>query len=111
MKAKAPADPANEAGQRTAAKRDMEDPFMRVLHRFQQSLALDTVRNESLFHRTIHQWLAETTTNGAAQDVSTFNERVYAELFLTPLDDPWMGLAPADAYAALDGGGLIDACN
>jgi methylglutaconyl-CoA hydratase len=27
---------------------------------------------------------------------------VYAELFLTPSSDPWLGLLPAEAYAALE---------
>ena len=27
-------------------------------------------------------------------DVDTLNEWVYAELFLTPSSDPWLGLAP-----------------
>jgi hypothetical protein len=39
-------------------------------------------------------------------DVGAFNEKVYAELFLTPSSDPWLGLAPADAYTALEDGGL-----
>jgi hypothetical protein len=38
--------------------------------------------------------------------VDRLNERVYAELFLTPSSDPWLGLAPRDAYSALDGDGI-----
>jgi hypothetical protein len=36
---------------------------------------------------------------------------VYAELFLSPLNDPWLGLAPADVYAALDHNGLVMKCD
>ena len=40
-------------------------------------------------------------------DVQPLNERVYAELFLTPSSDPWLGLVPPDTYSALDRGGLV----
>ena len=50
---------------------------------------------------------ASTRPGGGAvsQDVDALNEWVYAELFLTPSSDPWLGLAPRDVYTALDGGG------
>lgn len=33
------------------------------------------------------------------------NDWVYAQVFLTPKDDPWLGLAPPNVFAALDGNG------
>ncbi|HIK07899.1 MAG TPA: hypothetical protein IGS40_24950 [Trichormus sp. M33_DOE_039] len=39
-------------------------------------------------------------------DVAILNEKVYAQLFLTPSSDPWLGLAPSDAYSAIDNDGL-----
>jgi len=42
----------------------------------------------------------------ATPKVDEFNERVYAELFLTPRSDPWLGLVPAEAYTALPENGL-----
>jgi hypothetical protein len=41
-------------------------------------------------------------------DFDRLNEWVYAELFLTPSSDPWLGLAPRDMYTALDGNGQAD---
>jgi hypothetical protein len=38
----------------------------------------------------------------------SLNEWVYAELFLTPSKDPWLGLAPSDVYTALDGNGRVE---
>lgn len=70
---------------------------------FQRSIALDTVRNEYLYHRRIHQWFLD----GRVDQLDRLNRRVYAELFLTPDQDPWLGLLPAETYAALDGGGLV----
>jgi hypothetical protein len=66
-------------------------------------MALDTVKNEYALHRQVHDWFAAGQTSG---DVDALNERVYAELFLTPSSDPWLGLAPGDVYTALDRGGL-----
>ena len=76
---------------------------MRAVRTFERSMAEDTVRNEYLFHSTIHDWLANDT---APRDLKQLNEKVYAELFLTPSTDPWLGLMPADSYSALDNNGV-----
>jgi predicted DNA-binding protein (MmcQ/YjbR family) len=34
-------------------------------------------------------------------------EKVYAELFLTPGSDPWLGLFVPDAYTGLENGGVV----
>jgi hypothetical protein len=39
--------------------------------------------------------------------VEKLNEKVYAELFLTPRSDPWLGLLSVDVYTALDNGGIV----
>ncbi len=91
------------AGAISASKRRVEDPILRLVRNFQDSLALDTVRNEYLLHREIHNWYARGEVSG---DFDALNERVYSELFLTPASDPWLGLAPSDAYTALENGGL-----
>ena len=82
----------------------VEDPLVRLVRSLQESIALDTVRNEYQLHRRIHSWLAEAAYR---PDVETLNERVYAEVFLTPSSDPWLGLAPADVYTALPEGGVV----
>jgi hypothetical protein len=71
--------------------------------KFEASMALDTVRNEFLLHSRIHQWFLGSP---GQWDLERLNQKIYAELFLTPSSDPWLGLAPADTYTALDGGGL-----
>jgi hypothetical protein len=35
------------------------------------------------------------------------NAKVYAELFLTPDSDPWLGLVPRDTFTALEDDGLV----
>jgi hypothetical protein len=94
---------AARAGAVSITKALVEDPLLQVVRNFQQSMAVDTIRNEYTLHQTVHRWFAEGT---AGADFDALNERVYAELFLTPSSDPWLGLAPTDAYTALDGGGL-----
>lgn len=95
---------AAEAARLTLSKMAIETPMIRMLRNLQRSIAEDTVRNEYQLHSRIHQWFA----NGAAPtQLDALNSKVYAELFLTPNSDPWLGLAPADVYSALDAGGLV----
>ena len=74
-----------------------------MLQKFQELIALDTVRNEYLLHSKLYTWLVEPIRN----DVEKLNEQVYAELFLTPGSDPWLGLFSTDVYTALDNGGVV----
>lgn len=83
-------------------KGKVEDPVLRMVRSLEGSIAVDTVRNEYQLHRQIHQWLATPDR----PEVEAFNERVYAQLFLTPSSDPWLGLAPADTYTALPNAGV-----
>ena len=95
---------ADAANRLTMAKSGAESPMLRMVRRFQRSVARDTAMNEYRHHRQIYNWLAD-----AEQPVSVepFNQRVYAKLFKAPLDDPWMGLVPANGYSALDNRGLV----
>ncbi len=94
---------ARQAGAIALTKALVEDPILRVVRTFEDSIAQDSVRNEYLLHRQIHAWFA---AGEAPSDLDQLNERVYSELFLTPSSDPWLGLAPSDAYTALENGGL-----
>ena len=89
----------------TASKRAVESPLVAAVRRLQDSIAQDTLRNEFLLHRQIHEWFAVPGTT-TARDFDTLNAAVYNALFLTPRSDPWLGLAPADVYSAIDDGGL-----
>ncbi len=70
----------------------------RAVARLERSLTIESLRNERLLHARVHEWLA----SGASRDLEALNRKVYAELFLTPASDPWLGLVADDAYAALD---------
>jgi hypothetical protein len=95
---------ATVAARLAITKKRTESPLVRMLRNLEESVALDSVRNEYDLHRKLHRWFVDGT---APADVDALNERVYAELFLTPRSDPWLGLAPGDAYAALPNNGVV----
>src|SRR5262249_22838679 len=75
-----------------------------LLQKFQLAVALDTVRNEYKLHTTLYAWLAN---DRGRSNVDTMNEKVYAELFLTPKSDPWLGLLQLDTYTGLENAGVV----
>jgi hypothetical protein len=81
-----------------------EKDLSRLVQKFQESVALDTVRNEYMLHTKLYSWFF---IYPACCDVEKLNEKVYAELFLTPRSDPWLGLLSVDVYTALDNGGIV----
>jgi len=99
--------PAAVAMRAAVSKARQEDPVLRMVRAFEDSIALDTVRNEYLLHRRIHEKFA--AADAVATNVDVLNEWVYADLFLTPSSDPWLGLAPNDVYTALDQDGRTEA--
>jgi hypothetical protein len=70
---------------------------------FEAAMALDTVRNEYTLHSQIHDWFIR---RAQTQAIDALNTKVYAELFLTPQSDPWLGLLPSNSYSAIDGEGI-----
>ena len=79
------------------------DPLERVLTNFERLIAVDSIRNEYLLHTQIHEWFLEGTNTA---NLDSLNERVYAQLFLTPSADPWLGLLSRDAYTAIENDGI-----
>lgn len=70
-----------------------------LLDNIRRNVAADTAFNEETLRPRIHQWFA----NGEVRDLDSLNERVYRELFLTPNDDPWLGLQPPTVFTAIGG--------
>jgi hypothetical protein len=62
------------------------------------------VRNEFLLHARVHDWFVQ---DNAPADLDRLSTKVYAELFLMPENDPWLGLAPANTFCGLPGEGLV----
>lgn len=93
-------DPASVALMREKA--GSVNTFDRMLKNLRESVAEDTIRNEYDFHRRIHEWML----NDPAPQLVELNERVYAQLFLTPSSDPWLGLVQEDRFTAIKNAGI-----
>ena len=85
-------------------ERATDKMFAELVQKLEMNVALDTVRNEYQLHNRIYAWLIDSREN---IDLNKLNKRVYAELFLTPASDPWLGLFSPDTYMALQNGGLV----
>ena len=73
----------------------------RLVANFELTLASDSARNESDLRPRVLQILAQ------GGDLEALNDRIYAEVFLTPRSDPWLGLTSPDAYSAITGNGVV----
>ncbi|MBS1794332.1 MAG: hypothetical protein JSS81_10785 [Acidobacteria bacterium] len=98
-------DPASVAFiKRQNAKTGLTDAqFAGLLTNLESLVALDTTRNDFLFHPKLCEWLNQPRET----DLEAFNSRVYTELFKTPESDKWLGLYDTSVYTALDGGGIV----
>lgn len=81
-----------------------EDEFKAMFAKLDQFVALDTTRNDFLFHTKLYEWL---NRSRGSESLETFNARVYDQIFKTPNYDKWLGLYSSDVYTALDGNGII----
>jgi hypothetical protein len=99
---------AMDAMRITASKSRVEDPMLRAFQNLELTIAEDTIRNEYVFHSKIHQWLADEHAN---KELEPFNSRVYAQLFLTPDSDPYLGLVTPGTCSAIDNDGRLQAAN
>ena len=80
-----------------------EDEFEGLFTKLDKFIALDTTRNDFLFHTKLYEWLNQ-NRNG---DLENLNARVYDQIFQTPNTDKWLGLYSPEVYTALDGNGII----
>lgn len=81
-----------------------DEEFSKMVQGFQELIALDTVRNDYLMRMKLYPWLLRDPSRG---DLAKFNEKVYAELFLTPNSDAWLGLLDKNVYLGIDNGGVV----
>jgi hypothetical protein len=97
--------PAEAAGRLAVGKAVAEMPALRLVRNLVPVIGQDTVKNEFQFHRQIHQWLAEEPLPKS----NVLITRIYDELFLSPLNDPWYGLSKPDVYSAVENDGRHNA--
>lgn len=98
--------PAELAGRIALTKSISETPTMRLVRNVSWIIHEDSLRNEYHLHFLIHKWFA-TETSLLPSEVLV--ARVYSELFLSPLNDPWYGLSQPDVFSALKNDGRNNA--
>lgn len=81
-----------------------ENEFKALFTKLDSFVALDTTRNDFLFHTKLYEWLNRGRGSG---DLESLNAQVYDVIFQTPNYDKWLGLYSNDVYTALDGNGII----
>jgi hypothetical protein len=79
----------------------VEAPMLRLLTPVEGTLARDEVKNVFEMRSQLLTILASDATYQKHTGVPALTAAIYARAFLSPLDDPWMGLAPADVFTAL----------
>lgn len=82
-----------------------EAEFKGLFAKLDKFIALDTTRNDFLYHAKLYEWLNQSYRG--AVNLDALNSRVYDQMFLTPDYDKWLGLYSSDVYTALDGNGII----
>lgn len=87
--------PADLAMSRTAAKSMVQTAVLKSVRNPSTYVMQDTLRNQRELRPRLIEWLRASPS----PDLKTFNARVYAELFATPLNDPLMGLDLPDEAA------------
>jgi len=93
-------DPASRAF--LLRKQGVTDPkeAERLVDTFETTVATDEVIDEYRTGPAILKKLIDPETRKDF-NLEAFNQWIYADVFQTPLSDPWLGLAPADVYGAL----------
>ena len=71
--------------------------------RFERRMTEEELRNEYVFHGSIHSWLAKASHVAFAGT----NDYIYSKLFMTPQSDAWLGLMPTEAITGMAGDGIV----
>lgn len=93
---------AHTAAPVAMSKSAIERPMLKVISNLGDNVALDTVRDNYMLRSKILEFLNST---GRSLSLAQLNNWVYDKIFLTPRQDPWLGLAPADVFSGIDANG------
>lgn len=77
-----------------------------VVRTLERTIAADTLLNDVRLRRAIRARLIAQLERGELPAFEPTNAWVYADVFLTPASDPWLGLLPSDTYTGLPGGAV-----
>ncbi len=99
--------PAEVAMPLAVSKSFMETPLLRMVRQLDENITRDTAFNLLGLKPKIDDWFAEAAEDHALT-YESLTHRIYAEVFLMPLTDPWLGLSPNDQFVALPNGGRLE---
>ncbi|MCE3228524.1 MAG: hypothetical protein K0S32_3075 [Bacteroidetes bacterium] len=85
-------------------KKYNEEELKNTLYNISDNLSKENVRNDVRLHAPILEWLQL----GLGNNKKYFVEKVYRELFLTPLNDPKMGLYDKSIYSGTTDDGFLE---
>jgi hypothetical protein len=88
--------------EKRAPLRESAESLARVIETFRRTLSADTLQNEYVLRPQIHRFFLE----DPGVTLAELNERVYAEVFKTPSEDPWLGLRSDETFTALTAEGV-----
>jgi hypothetical protein len=88
-----------KANDQAPTKAILESPVLRAVRDIGETVGRDSIENELYNRGRVHTWF---TQREVVDEPVALDYRVYSELFLSPLDDPWYGLMPSDEMRALD---------
>jgi len=106
----APFPSAQVAAPIAVAKRSVEVPLIRSfddqprIASLRATVSLDTVQNNYMRRTVILAFIAGPATQQRLS-LRAINNWVYSQVFLTPAEDPWLGLDPPDVFSAIDNNG------
>jgi hypothetical protein len=75
-----------------------------IIARLEQTIVGDTALNQLRLRPQIGR---EIVRRQGRIDFATLNAWIYAEVFRTPKQDPWLGLLPRDVFTGLVGDGVV----
>jgi len=108
----APFPSAQVAAPIAVAKRSVEVSLIRSfvdqsrIASLRGTVSLDTVQNNYMRRTVILAFIAGPATQRRLS-LTAINNWVYSQVFLTPAEDPWLGLAPPDVFSAIDNNGEV----
>ena len=88
--------------EKRAPLNESPESLARVVESFRATLAADTLQNEYVLRPQIHRLLQANPRLTFAE----LNDRVYAEVFQTPREDPWLGLRSDQTFTAITAEGV-----
>lgn len=97
--------PAAAAMPLALSKSFVETPLLRMVRQIDENVARDTAFNLLALKPKIDDWFAQQNQELTYEKMT---DRIYAEVFLMPLSDPWLGLSPEDQFVALPDAGRTD---